>query len=76
MFHKTINEDLQIRLQLLANNIVKSNKLYLHNYKNNSFQNHPNPLGLTNTQFQTKKNRKNLMNNTQIHIFIDFSMQT
>ena len=76
MFHKTINEDLQIRLQLLANNIVKSNELHFHNYKTFFFQNHSNPLGLTNTHFQTKKTKKNLMNNTQIHIFIDFSMQT
>lgn len=56
MFHKTINEDLQIRLQLLANNIVKSNELHFHNYKTFSFQNHSNPLGLTNTHCQTKKN--------------------
>lgn len=56
---KTINEDLQIRLQLLANNIVKSNELYLHNYKKkNYFQNHSNPLGLTNTHCQTKKLEK------------------
>lgn len=72
MFHKNINEDLQIHLQLLANNIVKSNELYLHNYNKFSFQNHSNPLGLTNTHCQTKKTRKNLMNNTQIHIFYIF----
>ena len=58
MFHKTINEDLKIRLQLLANNIVKSNVLYLHNYNKISFQNHSNPLGLTNTHCQTKKLEK------------------
>ena len=58
MFHKTINEDLQIRLQLLANNIVKSNELHFHNYKTFSFQNHSNPLGLTNTRCQRKKKLK------------------
>ena len=67
MFHKTIKVDLQICLQLLANNIVKSKVLYFHNYNKFSFQNHSNPLGLTNTHCQTKKILKNLMNNIQIH---------
>ena len=54
MFHKTIKVDLQIRLQLLANNIVKSKVLYFHNYNRFSFQNHSDPL-ITNTHFQTKQ---------------------
>ena len=54
MFHRTIKIDSQIRLQLVAKNIVKSKVLYFHNYNKFSFQNHSNPLGLTNTHYQTK----------------------
>ena len=60
MFHKNIKEDLQIHLQLLSNNIVKSKVLYFHNYNIFSFQNNSNPLGLTNTHCQTKKVLKKL----------------
>ena len=55
MLDKIINVDLQIRLQLLANKIVKSNISYFHDYNIFCFQNHSNPLGLYNTHGQTKK---------------------
>ena len=55
MLDKIINVDLQICLQLLANQIVKSNVLYFHNYNRFFFQNHSNPLGLFNTHCQPKK---------------------
>ena len=79
MFHKTIKVDLQICLQLLANNIVKSKVLYFHNYNIFSFQNHSNALSANNIvklKVLLANNIidqtifffwKNLMNNTEIH---------
>ena len=69
MFHKTLKVNLQIHLKLLANNIVKSKVLYFHNYKRFSFQNHSNPLGLTNTHFQYLKKDCDF-----IHVDFHFSL--
>ena len=60
MFNKTIKVDLQIRLQLLTNNIVNQ-KYYTYIIVTDFFfQNQSNSLGLTNTHYQTNKILKKL----------------